>query len=455
MPKEWSPPFRWSPLAVLLAVAGPAAQEKGAAGTPPAEKPAAMLAAAEEVMKEVEEVRGWRFKGPVAKDVRTREELRAFLERKLLEEELGEGKLKAWQAWLRTMGLIPEELDLRKTILEVLLNQIGGFYDPQEKAFYMMAESARFPELVHHMLMAHELCHALDDQYCDLARLTHPPGRALTEDEEHAIGSMVEGSATALMFAWMRRAVRRGAAAERLMEFQESELERARPLLEAPRYLSLLVGRYMVGAGFVLKGRPLASVGPGPDSGAAILEASSSPPRSSEQVLHPEKYWDPDQRDEPVRLVEEEDLVGWIRAASGRELVHRDTLGEMVCAILAVERKLNPALMGNPGYWTNRYARGWGGDRLFLLGARREDGEVDLANPGVVWVTMWDTEADRREFEERVRRTRGGRPGFDAAGEGRVAVFTFGACGGVQPAEVAARLRFEKDGRAWKIRDPR
>jgi len=148
-------------------------------------------------------------------------------------------------------------------------------------------------------------------------------------------------------------------------------------------------------------------------------------------------------------VANDDDLAAAIEAASGRHVVHRDTLGEMVCALVAVERKLNMMLMGQASYWTNRYARGWGGDRLYLLGERSSEGALDLSRPGVVWVTAWDTEKDRQEFAGMLRRSRGSRPGFSVVEDGRVAVVVFGACGGVDPEAVLRTARFQQDGRPW------
>jgi hypothetical protein len=438
----------------VLATASAAMPQEAEPSADPLARAQKMLETADEVMAEVEAIRGWKFKRPVAKDVRTEAQLREFLEAKIgNEREIAED-----QAWLRLLGLVPPDLDVRQTLLDVLINQIGGFYDPETRAFYMMAESARFDDVTNRMLIAHELCHALDDQYIDLQALIEPEGRELTEDESFAVGAMVEGSATALMFAWMARAMAEITDAKDMLAMQEAELERAKPLIEAPRYFSLLVANYMVGQFFIAKGQnQVTAMRSGKsDSGAAILEAAVDPPRSSEQVLHPEKYWDPEQRDEPVRVADDGEVAALVEQLTGLHRVTTDTLGELVCSLLgqSQDRKVNLALTANPGYWTNRYAEGWGGDRLYLLARRAPGVEADLTEPRAVWVTAWDTAKDREEFVGVMRRYRGETPGFSVAEDGRAAVFALPRREGDETLlqQVLAVVRFEQAGEEWRHR---
>jgi len=56
-----------------------------------------MIESAEEVAKQVAELRGVPFKRPVAKAVRTEAELREYIMKELFEEEFGGGKLARHQ----------------------------------------------------------------------------------------------------------------------------------------------------------------------------------------------------------------------------------------------------------------------------------------------------------------------------------------------------------------------
>jgi hypothetical protein len=101
---------------------------------------------------------------------------------------------------------------------------------------------------------------------------------------------------------------------------------------------------------------------------AAIREAWRQPPRSTEQVLHPEKYAG---REEP-KLVE----LGPGAVPPGGRLLAEGVLGEVLVRTL---------LDGDEAA-----AAGWGGDRYAVwdVGARTL----------LVWRSLWDSEPDRREF---------------------------------------------------------
>jgi hypothetical protein len=99
---------------------------------------------------------------------------------------------------------------------------------------------------------------------------------------------------------------------------------------------------------------------------------------STEQILHPEKYFS--NRDLPTKIelpALPESFSAW------RELEH-NTLGEFNISILI------------DGYLPADQARlasaGWDGDR-FSLYENRDTGQLLL-----VWDTTWDTEQDAREF---------------------------------------------------------
>jgi hypothetical protein len=138
------------------------------------------------------------------------------------------------------------------------------------------------------------------------------------------------------------------------------------------------------------------------------------PPRSTEQVLHPEKYFQKPEYPLAIR-------VGAIAPFIGKgnwELAEDTTLGELVIRVL-VERFAD-------GDRARAVAAGWDGDRLVAL---TKDDQI-----GLVWMTAWDTEADAVEFEraygEIVQRKLGPAPQSEASARPRV---------GAQPYEVQRR----------------
>jgi len=109
------------------------------------------------------------------------------------------------------------------------------------------------------------------------------------------------------------------------------------------------------------------------------------PPLSTEQIIHPEKYFLPVPED-PVHIEPPD-----VRAAllPGAQIVDLDALGEMEITVL---------LAGFvPQAEARRSAAGWGGElyAAFERTAGPRRGEMALA-----WLTVWDTEADAAEFFE-------------------------------------------------------
>lgn len=405
---------------------------------------ASVLALADQVAKDVAAIRGWPFKYPVEKHVYTEDQLRAYVVGQL-DKEYPEEKTRQTGLFLSWIGALPDSVPFRETVVKVLLSQIGGFYDPDTKAFYMIGrQGVDYGPTVNSVLIAHELTHALDDQYVNLDSLQQ--ARPRNEDADFVTGALVEGSATEVMTRWITRAQMEGkldmASLQKLMT---SEQERSRIFFEAPRYFQTLVAHYTCGMNFLLEGDPTAVLSTGgPDrAGENFLKAVQDPPASGEQILHPEKYWDPEKRDPPV--VVDDDAVGARLAPLGYTVEGTNTGGELLMDVITTppDQKFNPMSAGLAGYWTNQASTGWGGDRFYLL--RDKDG-----HEAGVWITLWDTGTDRDEF------VKGYTEALPQAGASRFllgargVVFTFGVdAGAVQKALEAGAPPLTRGGEAW------
>jgi hypothetical protein len=416
---------------------------------------AGLSTAVDEVAREVEALRGWKFLEPVIRRLATPEQVRQYIERQI-ETTLPPGKLARSQAFLRTVGLVPRDRDLRTTFLDLLESQVGGFYDPDTRALYLV-ERAGMPPAMERVLLAHELTHALDDQHASMGAFLKAHS-GVTEDMDVVTMSVLEGSATALMIQYLARAQLSGRIDMAAVQaYAAEEMERSKMLLSTPAYFSAMVASYICGTRFLARGDLMALLMAEDNraTGENLLVVSKDPPRSSEQILHPEKYWDPALRDEPV-LVEDAPVEKWL-SRQGRWVVHVDTLGELLTALLTSPRgrPLNLLAMQVAESWTNSAAMGWGGDRFFLTasGPTASEAARTLESTEGVWVTLWDTPADRDEF---VSALAGG-----AVAEG-YSVALLGAAGAVVffdseeserarlTADIdAAGLRFTKGGKAW------
>jgi hypothetical protein len=383
----------------MRAIAFLAALAAASTGAPPAEPPslgaADASAAAAKVVPIVEEIRGLKFKAAVpvkvVDDAKAREQALSRFHRFYAEAEIA-GAQKAYAL----LGLVPEGTKIVDAYLDVLGEQAGGLYDPGSKSLVLLDD---MPKAMAPILAAHELTHALDDQHYDLdARISATKGN---DDAEFAVSAVHEGTATVLMTLYAIRAAGEGALApDDVEEMQHSEAAKGEKLEAMPAALRRpLLGAYVLGATFLLRGDP-ARILSGGFPVADADRAYRAGPRSSEQILHPEKYWDAERRDEPRKVAVADPSAalgeGFRREASGG-------LGELVLGALvgAPTPRASAGLGAGGADWTNAAASGWGGDRWELWSKGAES--------VVVLETVWDTPRDAEEFQAALPPSR---PGF-------------------------------------------
>jgi hypothetical protein len=352
---------------------------------------AVLQARVAEIAPRVAEMRGMEWKHDVPAGLQSADE---FIEFAIddFEQEYGMETFRAMSEAYRLLGLIDPEMDLFETTMDLLRGQVGGYYDPRTKRFYMI-DSYRQGATAD-IILAHELTHALDDQYFDLQALMEGADSA---DKEFAIRAVVEGSGTSLMNLYAVRGALSGwleldpVAMMAEMEGQSESLK------AAPAYLIMTLALpYMEGNKLLTRKTNVLEASMTAPSDADLRAAFANPPRSSEQVLHIEKYWDPAQVDEPIEV--ETPLIldflsdEWV-------LSHEDTLGELGCYVMTAETlpDLTTAAGQLAGRWTNAAATGWGGDRY-----------ASFSGPGgarlLVWDSIWDTESDAVEFAVALKR---------------------------------------------------
>lgn len=335
----------------------------------------------DEVIADVEELRGADFEGTVAVEVTTVEGFVEYALERMERMETDEERA-ADEASAKMMALVPVSMDLRGTMLEFVKGQVGGFYEPSLDTFYVV-DTYDDPDLLR-VILVHELTHALDDQLYEIDDELLPRMKE-NSDAALAYHALVEGSGTTVMNQWMLPRIMSGD----LSMDAVSKAGAGSDFGDAPEFVwKPLLHSYLRGSAFLAKTESLMAAQMAKPTGEDIDRAFTDPPRSTEQILHPAKYWDPAERDDP-KLVEL-DASG---LASGWSLLREDTMGELGLALFtteASERKtFNPK---NPFIdFTNDAAAGWGGDRLVLVG-NGDGGHVLHA------LTTWDTREDAEEF---------------------------------------------------------
>jgi hypothetical protein len=326
-----------------------------------------------ELQKEVAEAGGVAFRYDVTLECIDRAELARYL-RDVFDSEYPEGRARAEERTLRALDLLPAGTDLRALRARVLEQNIAGFYDerPGRKRLYAVSADRRLTP-ANQLILSHELRHALQDQYVDL-HAALPSSIGDFDDRRLAWLSLMEGDATLVMERFLLR---------RLPGIPEDAGEASALVAGAmpmpsipgapPVVRDQLVLPYLAGLDFA---RALWKRG----GTQALREAWSRPPESTEQVLHPEKYF----AGEAPRAVEE------IPAPPGAGPLSEGVLGEMLTRTLLED-----------GF--EEAAAGWGGDhfRAFDLSGRTL----------LAWKSVWDSSRDAEEFgaalRVRFRRTHG------------------------------------------------
>ncbi|MBS1870921.1 MAG: hypothetical protein JSS99_14805 [Actinobacteria bacterium] len=317
-------------LAALLA-AGALALGGGGGGATRVPRPAATVSPAHVrlIERRVEALRGLRFRRPVPVAVvsvaQARREGLADFDRgqPATQRRVGEELLKL-------LGLLPPGSDLRGIEGSVYGEQVAGYYDPRRKRLALVRGAG-----VDDVTLAHELTHALEDQYADLEKL----GAGGGDDASTAQQALVEGSATYVMDRYAARWPSRAPLGDALAGM--TQVTGATPL---PQYVArTLVFPYFQGEAFV---RALLSAGGGGWTLVNVAERAR-PPRTTAEILQPSRWL---RAQQPVRVALRSAGAPWRRLTAS-------TLGEEDLAALLTPSTGAGAARALTGGWRGgRYA---------------------------------------------------------------------------------------------------
>jgi hypothetical protein len=273
-------------------------------------------------------------------------------------------------------------MDLGQAEIDLLVGQVAAFYDPETKTFTVIQEPGHTFSADDKVTVAHEYDHALQDQYFDLTKLQDVPTDQ--SDRLAAVTALAEGDATDVMYEWAFANL----SAEEIAGLGSSGTPEDQQAFDnAPMLLrQSLTFPYFSGLTFVTA---IQSNG-GWD---AVNKVWESPPVSTEQIMHPEKYTAGEQ---PID-VQLSDLSS--KLGSGWKQTISEVEGEFFTGVWVANGDdggggpLGGLLGGLTGLPNAEAAAGWGGDRIASY-------EGPNGSWAVVWQTAWDTAKDATEFQQ-------------------------------------------------------
>ncbi|MGH7560340.1 MAG: hypothetical protein ACRENB_04895 [Gemmatimonadales bacterium] len=347
----------------------------GCRGTP-AGRAQGIAALVDSLRPNVEAAAGIRFRSAPKSELRSRDEVRAYLLSQL-EKDFSPSRQEGLTSAYRLLGLLPDTLDLRVFLLDLYTEQVAGFYDPETRTLVGVRGAA--PDLLRFTL-AHEIVHALQHEVLPLDQLMR---MSTNSDALAATQAVLEGHA---MLVSLRSIPSAAAMLQNpeLWRLARETIQNSRATMKvfssAPQVLQeSMIFPYLDGAEFMRwwdsarAGRPL----PGPDE----------LPRSTEQILH------------PGRSLTADPPVGVAFADSSSDVIYEDTFGEFELQLLAT------VLRGGGEVLTHQPA-GWGGDRYRVYRS--------AAGPALVWYLAFDDSLSASRFRggPGTRLRSRGRPGY-------------------------------------------
>ena len=325
------------------------------------------LPSAEVILNQIEaEVSGIRGLSPKAETTTqfvTKQELKDYLDKDFAENNPAE-ELRIEKAELVMLDLLPADYDLPSHLLELSEEQVIGFYDDKTNEMVVLGNLSQIDD-AEKVTFAHEYDHALENQSFNLQSL--PLHDKDNSDLALAAQSVVEGDATLAMMLYAYRYLGPNWRSElaQSAEGNNTAFDAAPPVIR-----ETLLFPYVQGTEFLMS---IYLHG----GWQAINHLYTDLPKSTEQILHPEKYLANEQPQEMTRP----DLKGPL--GDGWSELDSSVLGELDTRIY-LEAFVDSAT-------ATKASEGWGGDRyVFYEDANKRD--------LLVLRSTWDTPQDAQEF---------------------------------------------------------
>jgi hypothetical protein len=302
---------------------------------------------------------------------------------------------------LSTIGLLEPGFDLRTLMVNLLSEQIAGYYDNETKEmFVVQGQSFEGPE---RFTYSHEYTHVLQDQNYDIQNGLDYNDDSCEADSERcaAIQALIEGDATLSQTIWYQY----NATAQDKQQIESFYNSYKSPVYDsAPAFLKDDFGfPYNQGATFV---QDIFSNG----GWSAVDAVYKDLPVSTEQILHPNLY--PSDKPIPVELPELTSILG-----EGWREVSRNQMGEWYTYLVLARGADVKARQDDST--AQAAAAGWGGDEYALL-HNDATGETVF-----VMKTVWDTANDAAQYASTFKNYADARFGTPGTSQGSTTTWSY------------------------------
>jgi hypothetical protein len=370
-----------------------------APATPPADRQKDLLARADAIAAKVSATRGLKARRKIERGVMSKDQIRARILARV-DQEYSPGELAAEELAMKRMGMLAPDADYKKIVIDLLTDQIAGFYDPWERRLYIANWNATGVAMMDDAVMAHEIDHALQDQNFNLRAFM--TADAKNADATSARQALVEGDGMALMLEYVLTAAAPSGSKmdlAALMWSNDAAIQQMKQMAalnlgsmaSAPLILREgLLFPYLGGLEFIAHVRKT-------QPWKAVDAIFKKPPLSTEHILHPAVY-DAYQRPDVITpaAAPPAALAGW-------KLAYQNVTGELGVDLFLRQHGV-PSSAGQTGLGARSPGKaelastGWGGDRLVVFTPPGAAGPPRSADCVAVQYTAWDSDADAIEY---------------------------------------------------------
>jgi hypothetical protein len=318
-----------------------ASQPSSTSTAPAAALPPAQAKLIDEIRAQVAELRGLQWKTPLDVAIVPRNEFQQELKRvndrdRHTDRQTGDGET------YKLLKLIPRSLNYDKALEDLYGSAVVGFYDPKTKKLLIGAKDGGALDPAARLTIAHEMDHALTDQHFNFGDRTNALDIGDKQEELQGFIGLLEGDAKVMESLWSTKYL---TAKERQTLTSSGDLT---DFYRSPKYLrDSLLYPYTSGQAWAMRLYQQTR------SWRLIDAAYADPPRSTEDVLHLDRY-----QAKPRR--------GWsppqlppLTAGTGCAAVRSGTIGEFnMIELLDQNLTLNDAAVS---------ADGWNGDAFQVV----------------------------------------------------------------------------------------